>query len=513
MAQRTRKPAAPAAPAAPAEWVGGTFAAPATVTGEGEPYRPDALLWVDPGAELVVGFAIAHPDDLPGLVVENLRETIARPIMGPPGPPARLRVATDELADRLRAGFPDIELVVAPTPELDAVGANLAGVLAAGPPDAGWLGEGFEAAAVAGFFDAMAALWRAAPWDVVPDEDALVSVTVEALDVRDAVAVVIGRMGESFGVLLFDGAADRDRYVEIGEAMRRGDVHEAARLGGEAGMPAHTGLSFDPVDDLAPVRVAERDEHGWALADERAFPSLLCAAPDLQPRPPTATDLALGEAVARAFALASADAGFVAAWEAAYGDDEPFERTLRVPVHGGPVDVRLSVPVEADDGVPSRDPDAIPERVYRLKLELEHVDPDWPDREVSRTVELAGDHTLWDLHHVIQDAFDWDDDHLFDFFVSGKLRDRKRQYTGLPLGDVESWSWDDEEERSVTGTTLDELALKPRRVMRYVFDGEWLVRIGVSTIRDGGPDDAGLPRRVASVGAAPPQYESSEDWD
>ena len=494
-------------PAAPVEWVGGTVPIPTAVTDGGEPYRPAALLWLDPGGLRITGFEIGRPEALPGLAAEHLRRTIATPLSGPPGAPARLRVDSDALADALRGAFPDLEIVVAPTPELDEAGEGLASVAGgAEADDPGWIGEGLSPDAVGAFFDAMAALWRAAPWHAVPGDDAPFRVDVEALDATGAVAVVIGQMGESFGVILCASLDDYDRFVEASEAMEAGDVRAVF----DAGMPAHLALNYDPIEDVTTVRREERETHGWALAGEGAFPSLIALEEGLVRRAPSARELVLAEALARAFARVADGEGFEPAWE----DGEPVERTLRVPTHGGEVEVRLGAPVFADDEadeIPSRDPEAVPECVYRLKLELEHI-----RGEVSRTVELAGDHTLWDLHGVIQDAFDWDDDHLFGFFVSGKLRDRKSEYVGCPLGDVESfdfgWGGRREEPRSVTGTRLDDLGLVRRRVVRYVFDDEHLVRITVSTIRDGGPDDVGLPRTTAAVGEAP-QYGYGEDED
>ena len=80
----------------------------------------------------------------------------------------------------------------------------------------------------------------------------------------------------------------------------------------------------------------------------------------------------------------------------------------------------------------------MPEQVYRLKIELEAINWGEPEGEVSRTVELSAEDTLWDLHDVIQKAFDWNDDHLFEFFVSGKLRDRKSRYVRQPRGGTSS---------------------------------------------------------------------------
>ena len=42
------------------EWVGGLVSMPAYVTGEGEPYRPEVLLWMS-GDGIVLGTTTAKP--------------------------------------------------------------------------------------------------------------------------------------------------------------------------------------------------------------------------------------------------------------------------------------------------------------------------------------------------------------------------------------------------------------------------------------------------------------------
>ncbi|MBN1285143.1 MAG: hypothetical protein JXB47_07085 [Anaerolineae bacterium] len=76
-----------------------------------------------------------------------------------------------------------------------------------------------------------------------------------------------------------------------------------------------------------------------------------------------------------------------------------------------------------------------------------------------RKIEMRADQTLEDLHFAIQDAYEWDADHLYSFFMSGKAWDRRTEYS-LPEGvgpyggffeDDEEWDdedeeWDDEDE-------------------------------------------------------------------
>jgi len=42
---------------------------------------------------------------------------------------------------------------------------------------------------------------------------------------------------------------------------------------------------------------------------------------------------------------------------------------------------------------------------------------------VSRTIEIRGDQMLEDLHYAIFDAFDREDEHLYEFQVGGKGAD------------------------------------------------------------------------------------------
>lgn len=48
---------------------------------------------------------------------------------------------------------------------------------------------------------------------------------------------------------------------------------------------------------------------------------------------------------------------------------------------------------------------------------------------VWRKIELVEEHTLQDLHWAIQSAFDFYDDHLYSFFMSGKAWDASTEYS------------------------------------------------------------------------------------
>ncbi len=52
---------------------------------------------------------------------------------------------------------------------------------------------------------------------------------------------------------------------------------------------------------------------------------------------------------------------------------------------------------------------------------------------VWRKIQIRADQTLEDLHFAIQKAYHWDADHLYSFFMSGKVWDKKTEYC-LPEG-------------------------------------------------------------------------------
>lgn len=303
------------------EWVGGLVRLPAFVTDEGEPFQPEALVWLDADG-MVVGQAMGRPGDMIGQACQSLRDATTRPMYGRPRVPARVRVASRALADVLESGQKQIDVICAPTPELDEVIATMTEFLRA-PDERSYLSSGLEPEAVAAFFEAAAGLYRAAPWDKVPSDECLLSVTIEKLGVKDAVISIIGQMGESFGLLMFPGLEQFEAFVDAADAVARGELPS---------MPPHFAINFERREDLGENLLEEIAEHQWEVADARAYPWLVAIEEHLQERPLSARDLALAEALALALPPVIADTRALRdAWE---GGDQ-FSRTLVVATHAG----------------------------------------------------------------------------------------------------------------------------------------------------------------------------------
>lgn len=188
---------------------------------------------------------------------------------------------------------------------------------------------------------------------------------------------------------------------------------------------------------------------------------------------------------------------------------------------------------------------------------------------VWRKIEMLATQTLAELHLAIQSAFDFDNDHLYSFFMSGKAWDNSTQYR-LP-DDVPPWSTvvaEDEpapdstqkdpllalyeatlrqkvvearqsglndeqiafmeqaiqqalfhyrEPGDVRRATLADLDLSQGQTFLYLFDygDEWRFKVRVQAINEDAAADAEYPRIVETVGEAPAQYGSwdADEWE
>ena len=130
-----------------------------------------------------------------------------------------------------------------------------------------------------------------------------------------------------------------------------------------------------------------------------------------------------------------------------------------------------------------------------------------PAGTVSRTIEIEENDTLYDLHWEIQNAFGWDNDHLYSFYMSNKKGDTQTEYAGNPIGE-DLGSTFGEPPGSAAQTELRALRLKKGKKFKYLFDyGDNLLHtIEVLEIHDRSDDETGYPRVFEKTGEPPPQY-------
>jgi Plasmid pRiA4b ORF-3-like protein len=120
---------------------------------------------------------------------------------------------------------------------------------------------------------------------------------------------------------------------------------------------------------------------------------------------------------------------------------------------------------------------------------------------VTRTIEIRGDQTLEDLHHVIFKAFDRFDEHMYEFQMGGKG-------PGDPEAKRYGLSGLDNLTGDVAKTTLDALKLKKDKIFGYWFDfgDDWWHQVNVDAIEQKN-DNLKYPKIIKRVGKSPPQYE------
>ncbi len=128
------------------------------------------------------------------------------------------------------------------------------------------------------------------------------------------------------------------------------------------------------------------------------------------------------------------------------------------------------------------------------------------NRVISRTLEIRGDQTLEDLHHAVFDAFDREEEHMYEFQFGGKgPNDPNAKRYCLPFA-IEEFAGD------LTQTSLDSLNLKIDERFGYWFDygDDWWHQINVVSIKESVPKGV-YPKVTKQIGKSPPQYMDADE--
>jgi hypothetical protein len=322
----------------PTEWVGGRTTAAVYVT-EGEPFRPELVVWIELPSAAVLQLDVCDRGER-GSVVELFRAATQRPLVGPPRRPRRIRVADAALAAELRPHVGDVEIVVAPTPELDAftreLSESVAGEASASYTDGGRIPQ----QRVREFFDAALALYRAAPWNVAQDGQVL-RVDIPVLDVEGACLSIIGNLGQSEGFLLFPSLEAFEEFVEA--------ANQVGPILDEVGPPevdlrtSWLAMNFEPATEIAEETRREVARHGWPVASPEAYPTVYQYQRDGVAAPTSERQVRIATAVAKALTTFFQDHHEIFAFERF----EPVRE--RFTDHETGVTTLLTAPYEADE--------------------------------------------------------------------------------------------------------------------------------------------------------------------
>jgi hypothetical protein len=128
--------------------------------------------------------------------------------------------------------------------------------------------------------------------------------------------------------------------------------------------------------------------------------------------------------------------------------------------------------------------------IFTLELSFPYNESDQP---WTRLIEVKEDFTLRQLHKYIQKIVDFDDDHLYEFYIGKNPRNRSRSVAkNTKLNDI----------YPITGYKL-----------YYLFDfGDgWLFQVKKSRKRLLEDKQVKYPRVIKSTGVNPEQYPDYED--
>ena len=128
-----------------------------------------------------------------------------------------------------------------------------------------------------------------------------------------------------------------------------------------------------------------------------------------------------------------------------------------------------------------------------------HCNGDW-----AANIELDESSSLESLHDAIQKAVDFDNDHLYCFFLSRTDRSRSREY------------FDDENGLLFSKTVKDMFPLPAKQSLFYLFDWghSWIFKISPTRKRLKKPaTGVSYPRVDSELGTKPSQYPPYDEDD
>jgi hypothetical protein len=284
-------------PAVAGEWIAVRRQIPAWII-EGEPYRPDVVLLMDPVSGLVLDVNAFKREDSADAVAAWIAQRVDRLPRG--AERACLRIDDDELGSLLpqRLG-PQWDVVVAPTPEATAALASLAASLTASPGAGGHFADGATREVVGRFFSAAARLFRAAPWREASDAQIL-ALDAPAFGYANACLCIIGALGESLGVLVYRSMED---YLSLVRTAIRGRPITGPGV-------VTFAVNFDRSSSVARRLLQEAKREGWPV-ERGGFPTVAHIEPDAVLRPVGDRDYAFAAAMLEALSTFVAEHGSV----------------------------------------------------------------------------------------------------------------------------------------------------------------------------------------------------------
>ena len=134
--------------------------------------------------------------------------------------------------------------------------------------------------------------------------------------------------------------------------------------------------------------------------------------------------------------------------------------------------------------------------------------------KVWREIDVAANQTLTDLGNAIPFAFDFDDPHLWSFFLSGEAWDRASEYALHSEASLLGGARPPAAGRiQIRDVPLPGATGKKEFLFLFDYGDEWHFGVKLRRVTDQVESGAQYPRVVASHGDAPPQYPDPDPED
>lgn len=132
---------------------------------------------------------------------------------------------------------------------------------------------------------------------------------------------------------------------------------------------------------------------------------------------------------------------------------------------------------------------------FRFKIQLKHIG----SPAVWRTVTVPARFSFMKFHEVIQAAFGWEDEHLFQFSPVGLSKDNDFEIS-IPDGD----DWDSGEIQDAQKVKLSQIFTQEGQKLLYVYDfgDDWEHEVTLEKIL---PEETKKAECLAGKGVCPPE--------
>jgi len=261
------------------------------IEAEGEMCRPVVRLVLDTTSDTILSTKLQVEEPPVDWLIQGIRSAICRPSVGDPRRPGVVQVSAGTPLDDLVPWLESLGVrcvVVDDSRQIDELLEDLTEQIS-GPRELKALIQtpGITPEQLESFYPAAADFYQAAPSRQIRG-DSIIHVESDAFSSGPWYAMVMGQQGLELGIALYED-------LELLHNILDGQLSEEEN----ARKTSALSVSFGEVFDVAPADADAIESHGWPVASEEAYPSILRVNPGLALRSPLGWEIELMEVCLR----------------------------------------------------------------------------------------------------------------------------------------------------------------------------------------------------------------------